>query len=37
VLSTRFGLLSVGAYLLSGAICTVAALAISKEWASREG
>lgn len=36
VLSTRFGLLSVGAYLLSGAICTLAALAFNKEWASRE-
>jgi hypothetical protein len=24
---------SVGAYLLSGAICTLAALAINKEWA----
>ena len=35
LLSTHFGLLSVGAYLLSGAICTVAALAISKELAGK--
>ena len=31
VLSTRFGLLSVGAYLLSGAICTLAVLALTKD------
>ena len=35
LLSTNFGLLSVGAYLLSGAICTVAALAINKELAGK--
>ena len=35
-LASRFGLWSVGAYLLSGAVCTLAALAINKEWASRE-
>ena len=34
-LASRFGLWSVGAYLLSGAICTLAALAINKEWAQR--
>ncbi len=34
-LASRFGLWSVGAYLLSGAICTLAALAINKEWANR--
>ena len=33
-LASRFGLWSVGAYLLSGAICTLAALGINKEWAS---
>ncbi|MHA6723669.1 MFS transporter [Sphingomonas sp. RS2018] len=32
-LASRFGLWSVGLYLLSGAICTLAALAINKEWA----
>ncbi|MGI4939575.1 MAG: MFS transporter [Janthinobacterium lividum] len=31
VLSSHFGLLSVGAYLLSGAVCTLAALALNKE------
>ena len=31
-LATRFGLWSVGAYLLSGAACTLAALAINREW-----
>jgi MFS family permease len=34
-LASRFGLWSVGAYLLSGAICTLAALALNKEWARR--
>ncbi len=33
LLASSFGLWSVGAYLLSGAICTLAALAINKEWA----
>ncbi|MGN6818024.1 MAG: MFS transporter [Sphingomonas sp.] len=32
-LASRFGLWSVGVYLLSGAICTLAALVINKEWA----
>jgi MFS family permease len=35
ILSTHFGLWSVGAYLLSGVICTLAALIINKEWASK--
>ncbi|MDV3459293.1 MFS transporter [Sphingomonas sp. HF-S4] len=34
-LASHFGLWSVGAYLLSGAICTLAALGINKEWAQR--
>ncbi|UZK65889.1 MFS transporter [Sphingomonas sp. M1-B02] len=34
-LASRFGLWSVGAYLLSGAVCTLAALAINKEWARK--
>jgi MFS family permease len=34
-LASRFGLWSVGAYLLSGAICTLGALAMNKEWARR--
>lgn len=33
LLASSFGLWSVGAYLLSGAICTLTALAINKEWA----
>jgi MFS family permease len=32
-LATRFGLWSVGLYLLSGVLCTLGALAINKEWA----
>ncbi|WP_116090083.1 MFS transporter [Sphingomonas crusticola] len=36
-LASRFGLWSVGAYLLSGAICTLAALGINKEWARKQG
>jgi len=35
LLSSHFGLLSVGAYLLSGAICTLAALALNKELARK--
>jgi MFS family permease len=35
VLSTHFGLWSVGAYLLSGVLCTLAALGLNKEWASK--
>ena len=35
-LASRFGLWSVGLYLLSGVICTLAALAINKEWARRD-
>jgi MFS family permease len=34
-LASRFGLWSVGAYLLSGAACTLAALAINKDWGGR--
>lgn len=34
-LASRFGLWSVGLYLLSGVICTLAALAINKNWATR--
>ena len=34
-LASHFGLWSVGAYLLSGAICTLGALAINKEWARK--
>lgn len=30
--TTRFGLWSVGLYLLSGAVCTLVALAINKDW-----
>lgn len=36
-LASRFGLWSVGAYLLSGAICTLGALAINRNWAARSG
>lgn len=36
-LASRFGLWSVGLYLLSGVICTLAALAINREWAGKEG
>ena len=36
-LASRLGLWSVGLYLLSGVICTLAALAINKEWAGRAG
>jgi MFS family permease len=35
-LASRFGLWSVGLYLLSGVLCTLAALAINREWAARE-
>jgi MFS family permease len=35
LLATRIGLWSVGAYLLSGAICTIAALVINRDWARR--
>ena len=34
-LASRFGLWSVGLYLLSGVLCTLAALAINKEWARK--
>jgi MFS family permease len=34
--ASRFGLFFVGVYLLSGALCTLAALAINREWAGRE-
>lgn len=32
-LASRLGLWAVGAYLLSGALCTLAALTVNKEWA----
>jgi MFS family permease len=32
LLASNFGLIAVGAYLLSGAICTLAALGINREW-----
>ncbi len=35
VLSSTFGLWSVGAYLLSGSICTLAALGINRDWGQR--
>jgi len=35
-LASRLGLWSVGLYLLSGVICTLAALTINKDWARRE-
>jgi len=35
VLSTHFGLWSVGVYLLSGAVCTLAALYFNKDWAGQ--
>ncbi|MFC7536727.1 MFS transporter [Sphingomonas sp. GCM10030256] len=34
-LASRFGLWSVGLYLLSGVVCTLVALGINKEWAAR--
>jgi MFS family permease len=34
-LASRFGLWSVGVYLLSGVICTLAALAINRDWAKK--
>jgi len=34
-LASHFGLWSVGAYLLSGAVCTLVALGINKEWARK--
>jgi MFS family permease len=35
-LASRIGLWSVGLYLLSGVMCTLAALAINREWARKE-
>lgn len=35
-LAHQFGLWSVGLYLLSGVICTLAALAINRDWARKE-
>lgn len=35
LLATRIGLWSVGAYLLSGVICTLAALVINRDWAKK--
>ena len=34
-LASTFGLMSVGAYLLSGALCTLAALALNRDWARK--
>lgn len=34
-LASQFGLWAMGAYLLSGAICTLAALGINREWGKR--
>jgi MFS family permease len=34
-LASRFGLWSVGAYLLSGSICTLTALGINRDWARK--
>ena len=34
-LASRFGLWSVGLYLLSGVVCTLGALVINKDWAQR--
>jgi MFS family permease len=34
-IASRFGLFFVGVYLLSGAVCTLAALTINREWAAR--
>jgi hypothetical protein len=36
-LASRFGLWSVGLYLLSGVVCTLGALYINREWAGRRG
>ncbi|KQY91308.1 MFS transporter [Brevundimonas sp. Root1423] len=36
-LAHQFGVWSVGAYLLSGAICTLIALAINRDWGARTG
>ncbi len=36
-LASRFGLWSVGVYLLSGAICTLVALGINRDWARKAG
>ncbi|MFC0408097.1 MFS transporter [Roseomonas elaeocarpi] len=35
LLSSNFGLLAVGLYLLSGAVCTLVALGLNREWASK--
>jgi len=35
LLASNFGLISVGAYLLSGVVCTLAALALNREWGRR--
>ncbi|NKJ02046.1 MFS family permease [Novosphingobium sp. SG707] len=34
-LASHFGLLAVGAYLLSGAVCTLLALGLNREWGQR--
>jgi hypothetical protein len=36
VLSTRFGLISAGAYLLSGAVVTLLALRLNRQWEMRQ-
>jgi hypothetical protein len=35
LLSSRYGLWSGGAYLLSGAICTLVAIGMNREWAGK--
>jgi len=35
LLASNFGLIAVGIYLLSGALCTLGALALNREWGSR--
>jgi hypothetical protein len=36
LLSTQFGLISAGAYLLSGAACTLVALRLNQRWERRK-
>jgi MFS family permease len=35
LLASNFGLIAVGVYLLSGALCTLGALALNREWGSK--
>ncbi|WP_267395128.1 MULTISPECIES: MFS transporter [unclassified Sphingomonas] len=37
LLARNFGLVAVGGYLLSGALCTLAALALNRDWGSKAG